>query len=100
MIYCIWYPSGGFGHFINAVLSLYGTNFARPRVNTVEFNNDGNSHAVELIAPKYLKNLNNYSFNFLPNYNYSVLIDNGINDEGTKFLKILEYYQLLVMGLL
>lgn len=88
MIYCVWYPSGGFGHFINAVLSLYGTNFARPNATAVKFNNDGNSHALDLIAPKYSKNLNNYNFNFLPNYNYSVLIDNGINDEGTEFLKI------------
>ena len=90
MIYCVWYPSGGFGHFINAVVSLHGANFARPNADTVKFNNNGNSHALDLIAPKYSKNLNNYSFNFLPNYNYSVLIDNGINDEGTEFLKIFD----------
>ena len=31
MIYCVWYPSGGFGHFINAVISLYGVDFKRPK---------------------------------------------------------------------
>ena len=30
MIYCVWYPSGGFGHFINAVLTLYSKDFEVP----------------------------------------------------------------------
>ncbi len=84
MIYCVWYPSGGFGHFVNAVLSAYGQNFVRPN-NDIEFSQNGNSHAVKLVAPKYLHNPENYEFSFDPALNYSVLIDNGINDETTKF---------------
>lgn len=83
MIYCVWYPSGGFGHFVNAVLSLHGENFVRP-TNTLEFSSTGNSHSLKLIAPKYLKD-QDYNFNFLPDVKYSVLIDNGINNEGLKF---------------
>jgi hypothetical protein len=85
MIYCIWYPSGGFGHFVNAILSLHGDNFVRPK-NTLEFSKNGNSHSLDLIAPKYFHD-NEYNFNFLDSVNYSVLIDNGINSEGEKFVK-------------
>ena len=31
MIYCVQYPSGGFGHFINAILTLHGVEFVRPK---------------------------------------------------------------------
>ena len=85
MIYCVWYPSGGFGHFVNAILSLHGENFARPN-NALTFSNTGDSHSLELAAPKYSKD-QDYTFNFLPETNYSVLVDNGINNEGTTFLK-------------
>lgn len=85
MIYCIWYPSGGFGHYINSILSLYGEGFVRPKGNLVEFSDNGNSHKLDLIAPKY-KNSQIYQFNFEKDKNYSVLIDNGINDEGKDFL--------------
>jgi hypothetical protein len=84
MIYCIWYPSGGFGHFVNAVLSLHGENFVRPK-NSLEFSTNGDSHSLELIAPKYFKD-QPYSYTFLPDVNYSVLVDNGINSESVKFL--------------
>jgi hypothetical protein len=84
MIYCIWYPSGGFGHFINGILTLYGEKFARPKKNKIKFSITGNAHSLDLVAPKYK---NNYKFNFDPKLNYSVLIDNGINDETTEFLK-------------
>jgi hypothetical protein len=84
MIYCVWYPSGGFGHFINAVLSLYGTNFARPK-NQLEFSANGSSHSLDLCAKKYRHDPDNYWFDFDPNINYSVLIDNGINNQGEKF---------------
>ena len=87
MIYCIWYPSGGFGHFINAVLTLHGENFARPKKQQYTFSSSGNSHQLELAAPKFFKNSSNYSFNFDSTLNYSVLIDNGINDESTLFVK-------------
>ena len=84
MIYCVWYPSGGFGHYMNAVISLHGTNFARPK-NPLAFGPDGNSHALDLTAPLWFKDPANYDFDFDPAMNYSVLIDNGINNQGTKF---------------
>jgi hypothetical protein len=86
MIYCVWYPSGGYGHFINAVLSLYGKNFARPN-NQLVFDQSGTSHSLDPVAPKYsnFKNLP-YSFTFDPLKNYSVLVDNGINDTSQLFL--------------
>jgi hypothetical protein len=87
MIYCVWYPSGGFGHFLNGVLTLYGDNFVRPDANTIKFSKNGNSHALNLIAPKYAHNQDTYNFDFETCKNYSVLIDNGINDESTGFLK-------------
>lgn len=85
MIYCIWYPSGGFGHFINGMLSLHGENFKRPIAKDIKFSSTGNSHALDLIAPKYYLDPEHYSFDFDPSYNYSVLVDNGINNEGQKF---------------
>jgi hypothetical protein len=86
MIYCVWYPCGGFGHFVNAVLSMHGDNFVRPK-NTLKFSSNGNSHNLELVAPKYLHNPENYFFKFDTDKNYSVLIDNGINDETDRFRK-------------
>lgn len=85
MIYCVWYPSGGFGHFINAVLTLHGDNFARPQQSQVEFSATGTSHALDLVAPKYLKDPAEYKFDFDPALNYSVLIDNGIDSESRQF---------------
>jgi hypothetical protein len=85
-IWCIWYPSGGFGHFVNAVLSIHGQNFVRPK-KTPKFDSNGNSHRLDLIAPKYYKNPDNYKFTFDSDKNYSVLIDNGINDESKIFEK-------------
>jgi hypothetical protein len=87
MIYCIWYPSGGFGHFINAVLTLHGRDFVRPETQNYHFNTNGNSHNLKLVVPKYLKNPEHYDFVFKSAGHYSILIDNGINDESTKFLK-------------
>jgi len=43
MIYCVWYPSGGFGHFINGILTLHGKGFKRP-TNKIEFSTTGDSH--------------------------------------------------------
>jgi hypothetical protein len=87
MIYCVWYPSGGFGHFINAILNLHGKNFARP-TNKIKFSHTGDLHALELPAPKYYNDPKNYNFNFDQSLNYSVLIDNGINNEGERFKTI------------
>jgi hypothetical protein len=85
MIYCIWYPGGGFGHFINSILNVHGRNFARPNDQSIQFSKDGNAHAVELVAPKYLNDPDTYNFQFDRGQNYSVLIDNGINNEGERF---------------
>ena len=87
MIYCVWYPSGGFGHFVNAVLTLHGRDFERPERLDYQFSKKGNSHSLQLVAPKYLQNPTHYDFDFCKSGHYSVLIDNGINDESTEFLK-------------
>ena len=83
-LYCVWYPSGGFGHYINAVLSLHGHGFARPQ-QQLTFSKNGNSHALDVVAPAYFKDPNDYQFDFDPELNYSVLVDNGITNEGTRF---------------
>lgn len=87
MIYCVWYPSGGFGHFVNAMLTLYGKDFVRPN-KSLNFSSSGNSHNLDLVVPKYLHGRWPGNFDFLPNQNYCVLIDNGINDENTKFMSL------------
>ena len=84
MIYCVWYPSGGFGHFINAVLSLHGNNFVRPK-GTLDFSSNGNSHNLDVVVPKYYQDCWPYEFEFDKNKNYSVLVDNGINNEADNF---------------
>lgn len=84
MIYCVWYPSGGFGHFVNAVLTLHGENFVRPS-NTLEFSPNGNSHNLELVVPKYLHDCWPGGIEFLDNKNYCVLVDNGIGNESKEF---------------
>jgi len=88
MIYCIWYPSGGFGHFINGILSLHGKDFLRPSTPYLTFSNTGDSHSLELIAPKYYHDPVNYVFQFSDQFNYSVLIDNGINNQGDLFKSV------------
>ena len=85
--YCIWYPSGGFGHFVNAVLTLHGENFARPTVTEFKFSRSGNSHDLGLVAPKFQHNPPSYDFEFADDRNYSILIDNGINDESKSYQK-------------
>jgi hypothetical protein len=87
MIYCVWYPSGGFGHFINAILSLHGKNFVRPKKQLM-FSNNGNSHDLDLVVPKYLHGSWTKTFEFEDKKNYSVLIDNGINDESEQFKSV------------
>ena len=84
MIYCVWYPSGGFGHFINAVLTLYGEGFVRPN-NQLRFSKTGNSHNLDLVVPKYLHEHWPGGIEFQDTKNYSVLIDNGINNESDQF---------------
>jgi len=85
MIYCIWYPSGGFGHYINTILSVYGKDFKRPK-NKVAFGSTGDLHQVDLVLKKYKHNPDEYQLpSVSPDTNYSVLIDNGINDESDRF---------------
>jgi hypothetical protein len=95
MIYCIWYPSGGFGHFVNAIISLHGENFQKPKTQNLSFSKSGDSHSLELAAPKYLKDPENYDFEFNIDKNYSVLVDNGINNEGQKFLSVFPNSQVI-----
>ena len=83
-IHCIWYPSGGFGHYINAILSVYGHGFARPKKVPV-FSKEGNSHSLDLVAPAYYKEPEKYNFEFDPELNYSVIVDNGIDNESLRF---------------
>lgn len=85
MICCIWYPSGGFGHYVNGVISLYAPGFARPGHGSIEFSALGNSHQLPLVAPKYIHDKDHYDFEFEPGLNYSVLIDNGIDNRSEKF---------------
>ena len=80
MIYCIWYPPGGFGHFVNAIISLYGKNFAKADHAKLNFSAIGDSHQYPLAAPKYFHDPDDYNFDFDQNKNYTVLIDNGINE--------------------
>jgi hypothetical protein len=84
MIYCVQYPSGGFGHFINAVLTLRGLGFVRPKKN-LEFSSNGNSHSLDLVVPKYAKECWPGGIEFLDDKNYCVLVDNGINSESDQF---------------
>ena len=87
MIYCVWYPCGGFGHFINAVLTLHGKNFVRPS-NSLKFSDTGDSHSLDLVTPKYQCNYWSGDIEFLPDKDYCVLIDNGINDENDNFKSV------------
>jgi hypothetical protein len=87
MIYCVWYPSGGFGHFVNAILSLHGDGFARPD-NSVTFSTNGDAHSLNLVVPKYFHDQPYPEIVLDSGTNYSVLIDNGINNRGKKFLNI------------
>jgi hypothetical protein len=87
MIYCVWYPSGGFGHFVNAVLTMHGKNFVRP-LKSLEFSKNGNSHNLDLVVPKYLHECWPGGIEFLDNKNYCVLIDNGITNESDTFRSV------------
>lgn len=86
MIFCVWYPSGGFGNFVNGILNLHGTNFVRPK-NQLAFSSNGNSHSLDHVAPRYFQNQKCYNFEFDTTLNYSVLVDTGIDNENTNFVK-------------
>jgi hypothetical protein len=68
------------------VLTLHGNNFVRPN-NSAKFSSRGDLHQLNLVLPKYF---HNHPYQFCvdaldQNKNYSVLIDNGINDESIQF---------------
>ena len=84
MIYCVWYPSGGFGHYIGAVLSSYGDNFTRPN-KELAFSRNGNSHNITPAAAKWQNDPDNYDYTFDPEINHCVLVDNGISSQSKKF---------------
>jgi hypothetical protein len=64
---------------------MYGKNFARPADQKIIFSSNGNAHKIELVAPRYFHDPETYSFSFDKSLNYSVLVDNGMANEGTKF---------------
>lgn len=90
MIYCVWYPAGGFGTYISSVLDRYGKNFVRPSESDFVFSPTGNSHLNEKVVPVYRDRIaNRYQIKLDHSQgNYSVLIDNGVNSESTKFLSV------------
>jgi len=95
-IVCVWYPSGGFGHFIGAVLALHGTDFVRPGNTTYQFGANGNSHSSELTAPKFSASTTNYCFDFSQSdKKYVVLVDPGINNEINRFVEQFPNSQVL-----
>lgn len=83
-IYCLWYPTGGFGHWVSACIGLLGDGFVRYS-DSIDFSATGDSHQVRVMAPKYLHDADDYCFDFDPRVKYVVLIDNGINNESKKF---------------
>lgn len=85
-IVCIWYPSGGFGHFINSILTLYVHGYAKTDQQLI-FSESGNSHNFSLVLPKYFKNPKEYVLpdSLNPLLKYPVLVDNGITDESTTY---------------
>jgi len=88
MIYCVWYPSGGFGHFVNAILTLHGENFVRPAKNSLVFSKTGDSHSLDLVVSKYFQDCWPGGIEFLDHKNYCVLVDNGITNENDNFKKV------------
>jgi hypothetical protein len=87
-IFCVWYPSGGFGHFISAVLTLHGTDFVRPNNTAYQFGANGNSHSSDLTAPKFSAGTQDYDFDFSrSDKKYVVLVDPGINNETNRFVE-------------
>jgi hypothetical protein len=85
-IVCVWYPSGGFGHFISAALTFHANDFVRPNQTHYQFGHNGNSHSVALTAPKFSADTKDYCFDFaLSDKNYVVLVDTGIDNESKTF---------------
>lgn len=88
MIYCVWYPSGGFGHYIGATLSLYGKNFARPNKD-LTFSSNGDSHNIKPPADKWQNDPAVYDYEFAADVNHCVLVDNGISSQSKRFRSVI-----------
>jgi hypothetical protein len=84
-IYCLWYPTGGFGHWVSACIGMLADGFVENTSDQINFSATGDSHQAKIMAPKYLHDADDYRFEFDPNQRYVVLIDNGINSESKKF---------------
>ena len=52
------------------------------------FSNNGNSHDLDLVVPKFWHGTWTETFEFEDKKNYSVLIDNGFNDESEQFKSV------------
>lgn len=88
----IHYPSGGFGHFMNALLSLCTDEFYVAD-SGIDFSNSGDSHSFLLSAVKWARTNPDYKFTPFDwaqglNRRHIVLVDLGIvNDSHTTVRK-------------
>jgi hypothetical protein len=81
----IHYPSGGFGHFMNVLLSVCSRSFYVAN-RAVEFSPSGDSHAFELSAKKWTHDQTDYVFSPADwatgqDLRHIVLVDLGINND-------------------
>jgi hypothetical protein len=97
-IVSIQYPSGGFGHTIHVILSLFGKNFAHNSLDH-KFGMAGNSHQFPELLPKMFEvsdyNVENFRVmldNVEDNKNVTILIDSGISNDTVDFKKIIHPY--------
>lgn len=96
MIYCVWYPSGGYGSYLTALIDRFGINFARPRTLELEFSHNGDSHAAVRTVPPYRDSCKGYKFNFdNSSHNYCVAVDNGITNQNLNFLDVFPGAQVI-----
>jgi hypothetical protein len=83
MIYLIWYPSGGFGHFVNAsLMSLLGI---MPEKSGF-ISSSGDSHAIKSTLG-FFTNQSAMSDSY--SSPQTLLVDNGITDENINFHDVL-----------
>ena len=96
-VVAIQYPSGGFGHTIHVILTMFGRNFAGVPTDYA-FGIGGNSHHFPELLPK-MNNVADYKTVLFhqalekidDNKNVTVLIDCGITDDTLNFKKHISY---------
>jgi hypothetical protein len=93
-IVSIQYPSGGFGHFVHAILSSYGAGFQGNAVD-YKFGPGGNSHAFPLMLPKYYNktfNIEKYQkrLDKLTTAFATLLIDSGIDNDSDEYRSLIQ----------